>query len=112
MGVTVSNEEIKQAIQILSSIDKAKYLRILQQLEKKNKEFVMQLSKWELVMILEKNPNEVKDVIFFLTANNESSHVNTHHLIALLIISRDGELSYQEKLLTLMDNICYQVGIG
>jgi hypothetical protein len=72
----------------------------------------MQLSKWDLVLLLELNPIQTKQVITLLTRNPEASHVNTHHLMALLILARNGEMSFQEKLLTLMDHICYQVGMG
>jgi hypothetical protein len=72
----------------------------------------MQLSKWELVLLLELNPVQIKWVITLLTRNPEAGHVNTHHMIALLILARNGEMTLQEKIWTLMDHICYQVGMG
>jgi len=60
MGVQSSYQDTKSALSVLADIEQTHYVNILAKLDQRNKDFQMQLSKWELVLLLELNPAQTK----------------------------------------------------
>jgi hypothetical protein len=65
------------------------------------------ISKWDLQLITHLSSINIKSVLFLLTGNDQSSHVNLHHLIMTLLLSTPHLPNPASKIDCIVRTLCF-----
>jgi hypothetical protein len=92
MGVTDSIERVSvaanEALQILNNIPEYHYKKTMAKLLDLQVNFQMQVSKWDLLLIMDVKAVDLCQIMTLITKQADSHSVNTHKMIVLLVLAR------------------------
>jgi hypothetical protein len=112
MGVNESHESVTPLLQALSSLPDPTVEKALTSLDARTRlHLQMQVSKWDVLSMLQLKPIQVAHLIETLTERKSRDQVNCHSLTLLLVLSRRSQ-TVTEKIREVMKHICFQLNAG